>query len=59
MGKKKDKKDYVWLECSECKAKNYRTPRKLTGEGAANKLELMKFCRKERKHTLHKENRKK
>jgi len=49
-------REYVWLECEECKARNYRTEKETRG---ANRLELKKFCRKERKHTKHKESRKK
>lgn len=49
-------REYVWLECTECKERNYRTPKDTRGTG---KLELKKYCRRERKHTLHKESRKK
>jgi len=49
-------REYVWLECTECHARNYRTEKETRG---ANRLELKKFCRKERKHTKHKESRKK
>jgi large subunit ribosomal protein L33 len=52
-----DRREYVWLECTTCDARNYRTQRLV--KGATTKLEKMKFCRKERKHTLHKESRKK
>jgi large subunit ribosomal protein L33 len=44
------------MECSECGARNYRTNKETRG---AERIELKKFCRKERKHTLHKESRKK
>jgi len=49
-------REYVWLECTVCTARNYRTNKETRG---ANRLELKKFCRKERKHTVHKESRKK
>jgi len=51
-------REYVWLECTTpgCGARNYRTQKETRG---ANRLELQKFCRKERKHTKHKESRKK
>jgi len=49
-------REYVWLECTACGARNYRTEKETRG---ANRLELKKFCRKERKHTSHKETRKK
>ena len=49
-------REYVWLECTVCGARNYRTQKETRG---ADRLELKKFCRKERKHTPHKESRKK
>jgi large subunit ribosomal protein L33 len=49
-------REYVWLECTVCGARNYRTEKETRG---ADRLELKKFCRKERKHTPHKESRKK
>jgi large subunit ribosomal protein L33 len=49
-------REYVWLECTVCSSRNYRTQKETRG---ANRLELKKYCRKERKHTLHKESRKK
>ena len=52
-----DRRDYVWLECTGCGSRNYRTQRLM--RGATDRLELKKYCRKERKHTPHKESRKK
>jgi large subunit ribosomal protein L33 len=52
-----DRREYVWLECTSCGGRNYRTQR-LT-RGSTDRLELKKYCRKERKHTPHKESRKK
>jgi len=49
-------REYVWMECTVCGARNYRTQKETRG---ADRLELKKFCRKERKHTPHKESRKK
>jgi len=49
-------REYVWLECTACAARNYRTQKETRGQ---NRLELKKLCRKERKHTVHKESRKK
>ena len=49
-------REYVWLECSVCGNRNYRTHKETRG---ADRLELKKYCRKERKHTMHKESRKK
>ncbi|HOM61027.1 MAG TPA: 50S ribosomal protein L33 [Anaerohalosphaeraceae bacterium] len=50
------KREYVWLECKECGDRNYRT--EVNVQGGAPKLELMKYCKRERKHTLHKLRRK-
>jgi len=49
-------RDYVWLECTQCKSRNYRIQKETRGAG---RLELRKYCPKERKHTVHKESRKK
>ena len=49
-------REYVWLECTACGSRNYRTQKETRG---ADRLELKKYCRKERKHTPHKESRKK
>ena len=50
------KREYVWLQCTECRDLNYRTT--VNVQGGAPKLELSKFCRRERKHTKHKLKRK-
>lgn len=49
-------REYVWLECTECKSRNYRTEKETRGAG---RLELKKYCSRQRKHTTHKESRKK
>ncbi len=56
MAKRKSKRENVWLECSQCKEGNYRTNVSVA-EGTP-KLSLMKYCKKERKHTAHKIRRK-
>ncbi len=56
MAKKKSKRENVWLECSQCKERNYRTNVSVA-EGTP-KLSLKKYCKKERKHTVHKIRRK-
>jgi large subunit ribosomal protein L33 len=53
---KNAKREYVWLECKECGARNYRT--EVNVMGGVPKIELKKFCKKERKHTDHKIRRK-
>lgn len=49
-------REYVWLECTESGQRNYRTPKETRG---TERLELKKYCKKLRKHTIHKESRKK
>ena len=49
-------REYVWLECTESGARNYRTQKETRG---TERLELKKYCPKLRKHTIHKESRKK
>jgi large subunit ribosomal protein L33 len=48
----------VTLACSKCPSKNYHTIKskgKSKGGTAQPKLELSKFCRRCREHTMHKE----
>ncbi len=47
-------RDSITLTCKECSHKNYRT----TTARAADRLEIKKFCRFCRKHTMHKEQKK-
>jgi large subunit ribosomal protein L33 len=46
-------RDTIQLECTECKRRNYTASRnkKLKTE----RMEVRKYCRWDRKHTLHKE----
>ena len=48
-------REYIWLECSECSNRNYRTSKETRG---GSKLELKKFCKFCRKHSVHKERKK-
>jgi large subunit ribosomal protein L33 len=48
-------RQYVTMECTECKNQNYRTQKETRG---AEKLELNKYCRFCRQHTSHKERKK-
>ena len=50
-----DKRVSVTLECTECKRRNYIT--KTSKVNTRARIELSKYCRFERKHTLHKETR--
>ena len=53
MAKKKSKRENVWMECTSCRQRNYRT--NVSVVAGAPKLELKKYCPFDRKHTLHKE----
>ncbi|MFA5292797.1 MAG: 50S ribosomal protein L33 [Phycisphaerae bacterium] len=55
MAKAKKRED-VWLECKECGSRNYRT--QINVAQGTPKLELKKFCKNERKRTVHKLRRK-
>jgi large subunit ribosomal protein L33 len=46
-------RELVTLACVECKARNYITSK--NKQKNPNKLELKKYCKKCRKHTIHKE----
>ena len=48
-------REYLSLECTVCGNRNYRTSRE-TRRG--KKLELKKYCKYDRKHTVHVEKRK-
>ena len=49
-------REYVWLKCTESGERNYRVEKEMRG---TDRLELEKYCPKLRKHTIHKEDRKK
>jgi large subunit ribosomal protein L33 len=46
-------RDIITLACSDCKRRNYTTTR--NKRKTPEKLQLKKFCRWCRAHTLHKE----
>ncbi|QSH40002.1 50S ribosomal protein L33 [Lentisphaerota bacterium ZTH] len=46
-------REIVILECTECKRRNYTT--KKEKRNTPGRLEFSKYCKFERKHTLHKE----
>ncbi|MCC7291533.1 MAG: 50S ribosomal protein L33 [Phycisphaerales bacterium] len=57
MAKKKgQKREWVWLQCSETGDLNYRTT--VNVMGGTPKITLKKYCPRLRKHTLHKIKRK-
>ena len=50
---KKGPRKIVKLQCTECKERNYST--KKNDRNTTDKLELKRYCKKDRKHTVHKE----
>ncbi len=47
----KKKRQRYWLECSECKGRNYKIIRSI--EKKAKNLEIKKYCAFCHKHTVH------
>ena len=50
-----DVRPKITLACQECKNRNYITRKNRRND--PDRLELMKYCPKDRKHTLHRETR--
>ena len=50
-----DKRIKVTLACESCKRRNYITKKNKINDH--ERIEMNKYCRHERKHTLHKETR--
>jgi large subunit ribosomal protein L33 len=46
-------REIITLQCTECKRRNYTTTK--NKKTTTEKLELKKFCRHERKRTVHRE----
>ncbi|HAG51450.1 MAG: 50S ribosomal protein L33 [Deltaproteobacteria bacterium GWC2_42_51] len=46
-------RDIITLACSDCKNRNYTTTK--NKKTTPDRLELKKYCRHCRKHTVHKE----
>ncbi len=49
----KSKRDIIQLECRECNRKNYTTSRNKSLK--QKRMEIMKYCKWDRRHTMHKE----
>jgi large subunit ribosomal protein L33 len=47
-------REYVTMECTECRRENYRTQTETRG---GKRLELKKHCPNCRKHTVHRQKR--
>jgi large subunit ribosomal protein L33 len=52
----KENREMVWLQCTSCSDLNYRTEIKVAG--GPQKIEVKKYCKRERSHKLHKVKRK-
>ena len=50
---KKGAIEIIALQCTECDRRNYTTTK--NRRNMQGKLELKKYCRHDRKHTLHRE----
>ena len=50
-----EKRTQVTLECQECKRRNYITSKNKAEQ--RERIELKKYCKWDRKHTVHKETR--
>ena len=46
-------REIITLACSECKRRNYTTTKNKKKQ--AGRLEVRKYCKFDRKHTLHRE----
>ena len=46
-------RELVTLACTECKRRNYTTKKNMSN--TPGRLEMQKFCRFDRKRTLHRE----
>lgn len=53
MAKKGEARERITLQCTECNNENYRTEK--NKQNTPSRLELKKFCPKEKKVTLHRE----
>lgn len=56
---KASKREWVWLQCTDCSQLNYRTEiHTATGVPEGLKEGLSKYCKQDRRHTKHKVKRK-
>lgn len=53
--KSKENRLSVTLACTECKERNYTTEKNRRND--PERLEFTKYCKRERKHTVHRETR--
>ena len=57
MAKGQPARGYVWLQCTETGDYNYRASKRIKGN--PYKLELKKYSPRLKRHTIHKESKKK
>jgi large subunit ribosomal protein L33 len=50
---KPENRPVILLACTECKERTYTTRKNKRND--PNRIELMKYCPRERRHTLHRE----
>ena len=50
---KRDVRPVVTMECTECHERNYTTQKNRRND--VGRLELKKYCPRQKKHTLHRE----
>ena len=50
-----DRRVHVTLECTQCKRRNYITEKNKVND--RERIEMKKYCRWDRTHTIHKETR--
>ena len=55
MARANEKRIAVTLECTTCKRRNYITTKNKVND--RERIEMKKYCRWDRSHTLHKETR--
>ena len=53
--KSADIRPKITLACTECKERNYITKKNRRND--PDRLELKKYCRREKRHTVHRETR--
>ena len=53
MAKKSETSVLIHLACTECKTRTYTTRKNKRND--PNRIELRKYCPRERRHTLHRE----
>ncbi len=55
MARASDKRIKITLACEECKRRNYITKKSKIND--RERIEMKKYCRWDKRHTLHKETR--